>query len=256
MIPTLRRIAWITDPHLNFAAAERIGRLIAELNESDVDALLVGGDIGEADSFDRYLCQLADGFARPIYFVLGNHDYYRGSIARVRETARRLTRESSLIRWLPEAGFIQLSKSTGLVGHGGWGDGRIGDFLNSTAVLNDYFLIDELRNLHTAEIPSVENILTPNLLAHLQSLGQDAADSLATPLEAALDHCREIIVLTHVPPFLEACWHNDTISDENWSPHFTCAAVGDLLRKTMLRHPDRSMLVLCGHTHGAGRRMC
>ena len=55
-----------------------------------------------------------------------------------------------------------------------------------------------------------------------------------------------------MPPFREACWHEGRISDDDWLPHFTCKAVGDVLSEAMRARPDRQMTVLCGHTHGAG----
>ncbi|HUG18962.1 MAG TPA: metallophosphoesterase [Planctomycetaceae bacterium] len=247
------RLAWITDPHLNFVSSERLEGFINEINESRPDILLIGGDIGEADSFEKYLHALADACRVPIYFVFGNHDYYRGSIANVRLAARRLTHKSNLLHWLPETGVVRISESTSLIGHGGWGDGQIGDFLASDVVLNDYLLIEELRATRRGESRLLENILTPALLERLKSLGQDAAASLERHLHDALGQSNQIIVLTHVPPFLEACWHEGRLSDENWSPHFTCHAVGEVLRDTMRRHPDKSMTVLCGHSHGAGR---
>ena len=60
------------------------------------------------------------------------------------------------------------------------------------------------------------------------------------------------MVLTHVPPFREACWHEGQLSCDNWSPHFTCKATGDVLVDVMTAHPDQTMTVLCGHTHSAG----
>jgi predicted MPP superfamily phosphohydrolase len=51
---------------------------------------------------------------------------------------------------------------------------------------------------------------------------------------------------------VEACWHEGRISDDDWLPHFTCQAVGDVLFDAMQKHPDRQMTVLCGHTHGTG----
>lgn len=40
----------------------------------------------------------------------------------------------------------------------------------------------------------------------------------------------------HVPPFREASWHQGRISDDDWLPHFTCKAVGDVLREAMVAH--------------------
>ncbi len=38
-----------------------------------------------------------------------------------------------------------------------------------------------------------------------------------------------------------------------WLPHFSCRAVGDVLKKCMSAYPDRQMTVLCGHTHSSGQ---
>jgi 3',5'-cyclic-AMP phosphodiesterase len=49
-----------------------------------------------------------------------------------------------------------------------------------------------------------------------------------TVLPEAQRQFHHIFVLSHDPPFREACWHEGQISDENW------------------------LTVLCGHSHSAG----
>ncbi len=246
------KLAWLTDIHLNFVMPNEVSSLAQRIDESDADAVLVGGDIAEADSFADSLRQLSDVANIPLYFVLGNHDYYRGSIAGVREIAVAVSRESSSLKWLPDAGIIQLTDKTALVGHGGWGDGRIGRFFESHVVLNDYALIEELQELHRTDLLPPESILTSELHAKLGELGDEAADHFRQILPQALKTSERIVVLTHVPPYREACWHESQLSDDNWAPHFTCKAVGDVLVEFMSAHPDRTMTVLCGHTHSSG----
>jgi 3',5'-cyclic AMP phosphodiesterase CpdA len=246
------RLAWLTDLHLNFVNDEyRTALLVQAIEAASADAVLVGGDIGEADSFAEYLEVLSIGVALPTYFVLGNHDYYRGSIADVREASRILSQQSDILHWLPASGVVQLSEETALVGHGGWGDGRAGCFLKSDVVLNDYLLIDELRDAH--DFPNSDQVLTPKLLENLQVLGDEAADHFRAVLPVALQTSRNVVVLTHVPPFHEACWHEGNLSDDNWAPHFVCQAVGEVLRESMLEYPEKNMTVLCGHTHSSGQ---
>ena len=72
-------------------------------------------------------------------------------------------------------------------------------------------------------------------------------------LKEALDRHPRAVVATHVPPFREACWHQNAISDDNYLPHFSSKASGDALREVLEGRPDKEVLVLCGHTHGAGR---
>ena len=85
------RAAWMTDIHLNFVAKNRVCDFADDVRRLGIDSVLVGGDIGEAPNFAAYLEELAGQIAKPCYFVLGNHDFYRGSIAAVRDAARRLS---------------------------------------------------------------------------------------------------------------------------------------------------------------------
>ena len=243
-----KRLAWLTDLHLNFARRADLDRVTREIRLAKADAVLVGGDIAEAATFAEYLTDLAAAVELPVHFVLGNHDYYGSSIAAVREAVRKLSRESPWLQWLPDAGVVQLTAQTSLIGHGGWGDGRLGDIYRSPVVLNDFLLIDELRETHHA----AEAIVTPALIRKLRELGDEAAESLRQVLPAALATSEHVLVLTHVPPFREACWHEGRLSDDDWAPHFTCKAVGDVLVEFMRQQPDKRMTVYCGHTHGAG----
>jgi len=69
--------------------------------------LLVTGDIGESDSVVRFVTEL--GQLAPIYFVLGNHDYYRGSIRRVRTEVAELCSTTPKLVWLTSAEVVELA---------------------------------------------------------------------------------------------------------------------------------------------------
>jgi hypothetical protein len=239
----MKRLAWMTDIHLNFLQPPAIEAFLTSLSNTETDAFLIGGDIGEAPNVALYLNALSNQLQRPIYFVLGNHDFYRGSIAGVRETVRKLCSAIPNLFWLPEAGVVPLTDGTCLVGHDGWGDGRLGDYFASDVMLMDWGMIQEFEGFD--EHPR-------DRLAKLNALGDGAAAHFHAVLPEALRRFQHIIVLTHVPPFREACWHEGKISDNNWLPHFTCKAAGDALIEAMASAPDRHMTVLCGHTHGGG----
>jgi 3',5'-cyclic-AMP phosphodiesterase len=82
------RLAWFTDLHLNFLSDKDAKAFCAALASTEADCFAISGDIGEARSVQRYLRLLENSLQRPIYFVLGNHDFYGGSIASVREGVR------------------------------------------------------------------------------------------------------------------------------------------------------------------------
>lgn len=232
------KIAWITDIHLNFVDANRIETFCQTILSAEPDALLVGGDIGEAPTVQTYLKLLENRLQRPLYFVLGNHDFYQSTIAQVRNQALALTQSCQWLHWLPAVGVVALSPRTALVGHDGWSDGRLGDFFASPVRLNDYKLIGELRGLDKDK-----------LHCKLNALGDEAAAHLKKVLIQALPRFDEVIVLTHVPPFRESCLYGGKPGNDNWLPHFTCKAVGDVLIEMATAYPNRQMTVLCGHSH-------
>jgi Icc protein len=234
------RAGWLTDIHLNFLGPAERATFYRGLHERNLDALLVGGDIGEADTVAQFLVELESAVEVPIYFVLGNHDFYGGSMASVRAAIAQLCAVSRRLHWLTTSDVIPLTANTALIGHDSWADGRLGDFYRSEVALNDYVLIQELRKLRKEQ-----------RYAKLRALGDEAAEFLAIRASEALAW-RNIVVLTHVPPFREACWHEGQISNDDYLPHFACRAVGERLEAIMRGHPGNSMTVLCGHTHSSG----
>jgi len=248
----MTRIAWLNDIHLEFVEEPARATFFATIVSADPDAVLVGGDLGQADSFADYLKQMAAAVCRPIFFVLGNHDYYGGSIAGVRQVAGEISGASSNLHWLPAGGAVELAPATGLLGHGGWADARCGDFDGSEVLLNDYFVIRDLTQLDEY-LASGGELDKDKLRATLHRLGDEVAEHFRACLPDALDRFAHLIVLMHVPPFRDACWYRGQISTDDWLPHMTCKAAGQALRAAMTDRPDRTMTVLCGHTHGGGQ---
>jgi 3',5'-cyclic-AMP phosphodiesterase len=245
----MKQVLWATDVHLNFLDDAARGRFIASLAAQQADAFLLGGDIGESRDVARYLTEMDRAIGRPIYFVLGNHDFYRGSIVQTRRNVAQAAAQSQSLVYLNEVGVVELTPATALVGHDGWGDARLGTFDSSEILLNDFLLIDELRT----DGPTPWEINRDILRRTLNRLGDEAADHLARVLPEALRNHGRVVLLTHVPPFREAAWHEGRPSDDDWLPFFSCKAVGDVILEVMAAHPDRQLLVLCGHTHGGGR---
>lgn len=238
----MKRIAWLTDIHLNLLLPGQVERFLAEVRGHRPDAVLIGGDISESPRLVEHLIVLRDGLPCPIYFVLGNHDYFRGTIGDVRRAVSVLCREEPNLVWLTESEPIELTPSVGLVGHDGWADARLGDYERSLVMMLDYSLIGEFAGLDKRRRWDL-----------LQLLADDAAHAARGPLLAALARYRHVFFLTHVPPFRDACWYNGQISNDEWLPHFTSKAMGEMLLEVMERNPQRQLTVLCGHTHGRGR---
>ena len=149
-------------------------------------------------------------------------DYYFSSVAKVMKDITKLTKTHSGLFWLNTSGIQALNESTILLGQDGWADGRLGDYQNSRVTLNDSRLIAELFQ---------QKILGKNkLLQKMQSLADRDAKNLQLDLLKAIS-CKpkKTIILTHVPPFREACFYQGKISGDDWLPFFGSKATGDVL---------------------------
>ena len=237
----MTRFAWLTDIHLNFVDERRLEEFVGQVLDEDPDVVLLGGDIAEARDVASYLMLLDRKWQRKIYFVLGNHDFYFGSIGEVRLKMTELCTEHSGLCYLTQSPIVALSERVGLIGHDGWADGRAGDYENSTVMLSDYALIAEL-----------VDVGKQGRWELLKEMGDAVADWVRDTLPGALESFDHIYFLTHVPPLREACWHEGRMSDDDWAPHFSSLAVGDALLEIMPDYPEKKLTVLCGHTHGEG----
>ena len=233
-----KRVVWASDIHLDHIEPPAVQAFFDELAAVAPEALLLGGDIALADTVEGQLRELEERLQCPIYFVLGNHDYYHGSIPDLRRRMTTLSHSAERLFWMPESGVIPLTTRTGLIGHGGWGDGRAGDYWNSPLQLSDSVYIEDIAALDQA-----------GLLRRMQELGQEGANHLEHMLPEALARFEHIIVLMHVPPFIETCWHHGRPADKDWQPFFVCHAAADVLYEAAQENAYHHITVLAGHSH-------
>lgn len=231
------KAAWLTDIHLNFIKHRRFLKLVEDIKSTGADVVFITGDISEAPSAARDVEQLEQLTGKKVYFVLGNHDFYHGSIRAVREQMLKRFPD----RWLPAAGPVRLTPTTILIGHDGWADGRNGTYGTHTEWdLNDFHRISELQTFDRTE-----------RLKLIQALAQQAADNIRIFLVAALVEVKDVMMLTHIPPFKEASYYRGKQSDDEHLPYYSSKVMGDTLLDVMSQRPDCRLTVLCGHTHGA-----
>ena len=69
---------WLTDLHLDMATDEARGHFLDKLAGIRYDAVLITGDISTSRHLTRHLAEISRACGpRPVYFILGNHDYPR-----------------------------------------------------------------------------------------------------------------------------------------------------------------------------------
>jgi len=262
------QLAWLTDIHLNFVGDKQRHEFLESVSKQ-ADAVAISGDIGESHDIGQFLREINEVIQKPTYFVLGNHDFYRGSIAQTRAIVTEIAEHSPNLGYLTAMGVSELTPQTAIVGHDGWADGRFGDYWNSQVLLNDHVPIAELAKWYTGHSqrqlsPDEDEMAesskwhrTPfldkaNLLKTLQTYADEAARHFENVLEETASRYDRIIGITHIPSFREAAWYQGQVSDDDFLPYFACRAVGDVMKRVMRANPQSTLLVLCGHTHGGG----
>lgn len=234
------RLAWMTDVHLNFLEPTRvfsIGKELAAL-KPEVEGLVLTGDIAESASLLPLLRLLHSQLKKPVFFVLGNHDFYGGSFD-FRDSLFKLAPEN--LHYLTTLDFVSISKEWALLGDDGWYDGRSGNLDSSRVEISDVLYIKDLIGLRPFDFK-----------LKIQQLAREATERVEPKLRAALAKHKKVLFATHVPPFPKAAWHQGQMSDVHWLPFMSSITMGKMLVDVMAEHPEHELLVLCGHTHGGG----
>lgn len=231
------KIIWATDVHLDHASEDTGNRWLTQVRDQGADAVLLTGDISNCKRLKHHLKLIDASIGMPVYFVLGNHDAYGGSISQMRDIARAAARRNPHLVWLSEAGTVKLTERTALVGHDGWADARSGDYERSRVMMADFRLIKNFLGLNKDDRRDL-----------MMSLADEASTHLRNILPG--DAYEQVIVMTHVAPFPEAATYGGKISDSDFQPFFCNLGLGKVLLNHAERHPNQKMLVLCGHSHG------
>jgi hypothetical protein len=153
----------------------------------------------------------------------------------------RLHSQGAGVSWLPKSGVVNLGNNTALLGHGGWGDAQLGLCDSSNVTLRDFTDIGDLAQLGRG---------ARNEFLRLR--GRAAGEHIRRCFNELDDSVEQVILLTHVPPFVGACWSEGGIAPDDWLPFYTCKAVGDAILEAVESGFDGNVMVLCGHTHGEG----
>ena len=237
----MHRVVWLTDLHLNHCDDDLVEIFFQEINTHKPDSIWISGDFSESFQLLRYLRWIDYVFSCPVYFVLGNHDYYFASVEMIRDQVADFCKDKANLTYLSESGPIAIGQNSCLIGHDGWSDGRLGDYEKSVVMTHDYHTLNDLAGLEKKE-----------RWEKLKQLGDQAGEHISRNLDQALEDYDHVYVVTHVPPTRGSCWHNGAISDDQWAPHFTCKAVGDAIKGSLRGKSEKNVTVFCGHTHGEG----
>jgi predicted phosphohydrolase len=220
----------------------KVKEFCGEINAQNPDCVVITGDISIATMIETHLEWLEEFIPRiPIYFVLGNHDYYDGSIAGVRSRLEDYNKTTGRLIWLTSAGVIPLTEKTALVGHDGWYDGGYSNWFKSRLVMAEYHIVREFR----FKVPQV-------VFETLQELAGQCASHIDTHVQSAAKTHQNVLFATHVPAFRNNSRAPDrSLSDSSWLPNMSSKKAGDALLRAADAFPDVQFTCLSGHTHTA-----
>lgn len=235
------RLVWATDVHLNFTHLEERLAFYDSLKKEG-DAILITGDIGEHNSAAKYLKQMHKCTALPVYFVLGNHDFYGGTVYAAYRNIRYMTANYPQIVWLRDIKEpLWLTEDTILCGVDGWADGRYGDYAHSPVRLNDSVYIKELAVARHSSL----------LLEEMQRLADRDATILNRQLKAAVKLApKQILIASHIPPYDFMSTYRGEASHPYFMPFYSSKALSDVITPFLDAHPTILFKIIAGHTHG------
>ena len=237
------KLLWLTDLHLDRTDDETRGRFLSKIEGLRYDSVIITGDISTASHLSDHLREIAEACSpRPVYFVLGNHDFHHSSIAQVDELVESTCHQQRNLHHLGTGEIIRLNPDTALVGHRGWADGRAGMGQRTVIESRDKNSIADLRNLTKDE-----------LFDRMNQYGRESAAYFRSVLPYALECYRNVLVATHVPPFTQAAHYNGQRCAPTHLPHFANYSTGCALLGLSRGFPRRMITVLCGHTHTSRR---
>lgn len=235
--------AWATDVHLDFLKGDQ-RRLISfaeSLVERNPTGVLLTGDLSVAHQLVFHLSAIERVVQRPVFFVLGNHDYYGSGVEEMRKSMHQLSNISPFLKYLPTLAYQALTPSTAIVGHDGWYDAFYGDWQGSAFTMTDWQLIHDFRQVNGNKA---------TIVTQARKLAHEGVLHVQAGIKQAVRYHKHVIVLTHFPPFRESHVHQGRVGDDHAQPWFTSKMMGDMLLDASRAYPSVKFTVLSGHTHG------
>ena len=238
---TFKTIAWVTDPHFDQCDISKIENLIKDIKKQKVDAVLVTGDIAEKGTTGLYLQFLQRGLKLPVWFVLGNHDWYNISRERGEEILSKYLSDDLVL--LDNTQEIKLNKKSCLVGGENWWDAAFGD---TFGLIDGYVMGEDYQKIDYITPQSIDK--AP--FDRVRKLSKDCSEKILDKIVEAFKTYDKVYLAVHVPPFKEACVVGGIQIPNNWLNHFCDFGLGTKLKLLMEQNPEKKLKVFAGHTHG------
>jgi Icc protein len=231
----MSKLIWVSDTHLR---PWNIRAFCDRIRSKSPDGLLITGDISEGFNFESVMEFLATNLNIPVYFNLGNHDFWGSSVAERYFQTRKLCAKYSNLKWLTEEySPIKLSKSTCLIGSEGWYCGSGGDSSYLKYTLDWMFMYD-FRDLNEHQ-----------RLDLFFEMAKKSCVDLREKLQLAVDENKNILIATHFPPFSEVERQISHFLKPFYEAYNYNIIMGGLIKEFANKYPNKTFKVFAGHIH-------
>lgn len=246
------KLAWATDIHLDCVGNIESSLKTLETASRSCDAVILSGDISVGPSITQHLRMLEEALEKPIYFVLGNHDYYFSDIMDTRRRVVDTCKFLSYSRYLNSVPYIKAGNRAAIVGADGWYDGFNGSPERSEFIMNDWLKIKDFQPA-IRQMPGRTNLELPTIIKISRAICHASVSHIVKGIKAIADSVDDIVVVTHVPPFVES-YRSEKYRDmdpESVIPWYTSRMMGEMLTTAAKTYPNVQFTVLSGHTHSS-----
>lgn len=236
----LVRIGWCTDIHLDVLERYEIRDFARSIAKKEYDLVLLTGDISTFDNLKQDLAEMDPFMNCPVFFTLGNHDYYGTSLDFAGEEVKNWEFKNML--HLPSQGPIELvGFNTHLVGvdnlyDGGSGNPRAEMSLMDFAVIWDFVAKSWKDRKQTMKDFAYES----NMHMWREAL------AVMQP-ETNVNH--HTIIACHVPPFAAASLHRGKQASDDSLPFFSNQMLGNEILRMADHWKGSRYTSISGHTH-------
>ena len=247
------KLGWCTDVHLDYLSPYRCEGFLNEVSAIGADSFIITGDISTANKLEGHLSAIALKANVPVYYVLGNHDYWEGSIKSVRALTIDLEKKYPNLIYLGNRSYVKLTDKAALVGHDGWYDAIYGDWRKSHFEMPDWYLIEEFRDAQASEkiVKDKWIINFPNAVNKSRDLAQFCAEHIEKSIQEAIAAgFKQILIASLVPAFEESHMHEGKRGSDTTMCWFTSGLLGDVVMTAAISNPDIVFTIFSGHTHG------
>ena len=234
-----KKYLWFTDCHLDKLLPWTLAKFIYDIVKENPAGVFLTGDISVGPLLCYHLKLMAEFIHCPIYFILGNHDYYFKTFEEQHQNIRDLCKQYDNLIWVTESDIIYLGNEVALIGAEGWYDARLGnpDYLKFTF---DWLLIKDFKKCKNMT----------QRIDMFRELSKNSCKIIKEKLESALDKdYKTIYILTHMPPWKQATRDEGTFLEKYYLPYNVNLALGETIEKVMQDRKKKSVECWVGHTH-------